>query len=65
MWVARDKNGQLWLYEEKPYKARGCNYWNSDSPAAKSMIMKDDLWRSLSSVKWEDKEPTEIKLIKK
>lgn len=64
MWVARDRNGQLWLYESKPRKhSKNATFWNSDD-GAKSMIMKDDNWNSFSTVKWEDEEPTEL-IIKK
>lgn len=55
MYVARDEDGELWLYEEKPEKilhswAAKCG-WFSALPSF-----------ALPEVKWEDKEPRELAL---
>lgn len=55
-WVARDKDGDLWVYDNKPEKVRedwfdfiGGNYeWINDSEG------------TFSHAKWEDEEPTRI-----
>lgn len=55
MYIARDKNGTLWLYSEKPH--RGFGVWFSDS--ANMMMINSEEFPQL---KWED-EPIEVKLI--
>ena len=54
-WAARDMDDTLWLYLNKPVKAR--NQWvcNAESP-----FLADNL--DLSNVKWEDEEPTEVEI---
>lgn len=57
MWIARDKNGELWLHKEKPMKFR--DIWCS---------VGDIEWLSLvdksffSEIKWSDDEPRELVL---
>lgn len=57
MWVARDKNGKLWLHlsESEPY--RDGDVW----------LINEGMYHQLDSsvfpnVKWEDEEPTEVEL---
>lgn len=45
MWVARDKDNQLYLYRDKPTKGMASDTIDSDL---------------FPSVKWEDKEPTRV-----
>ena len=59
-WVTRDKDGTLCLWQKKPYKmALG---WG----IKKGSIFNDDVVllkkKKFSSVKWEDKEPTEVEI---
>lgn len=39
MWIARDENGDLWLFEEKPY--RKVNYWTSNNGDCQLLINSD------------------------
>lgn len=55
MWVARDKDGTLYLYNEKPYKRGHC--WHCDDL---DYFAIEEL---LPEVNWEDEEPTEVELI--
>ena len=56
MWVARDEDDSLWLYEVKPIKNKTGN-WISVGGTAISLVL--DLF---PSVKREDKEPTRVVL---
>lgn len=57
MWVARDKDGYLFLYGEKPKK----EFSSWVSPECFNLFILDvDLF---PEVKWEDEEPTEVELI--
>lgn len=56
MWVARDKDGDLYIYEEKPYK--NAHVWNCNK--LDYVQIGEEL---LPEVKWEDEEPTEVELI--
>lgn len=55
MWAARDEDGTLYIYEEKPYK--NIHVWNCDELEYFPII------ELLPEVKWEDEEPTEVELI--
>ena len=57
MWVARDENGELWLYEEKPYRTT-FNHWNSSDGDCQLLINND--W--FPEVQWSDEEPRELVL---
>lgn len=57
MWIARDKDGILNLFKEKPNKER--YRWYSDR-------IQPDMYLNrllFPEVKWEDEEPTEVELI--
>lgn len=58
LWVARDKDGDLFLFQEKPTKKD--DYWVS------AIFIKLNT-KSFPEVKWEDKKPkkVELKLIEK
>ena len=56
-WVARDKNNVLCLFNDKPFKREvewGC--WSHVEP----ILIESKFF---PEVKWEDKEPTKVKLI--
>lgn len=57
MWLARDKNGHLYLYREKPSKTG--KQWNNY--LGELIIDEED--KEFPEVKWEDEEPTEVELI--
>lgn len=52
-WMARDRDGELCIYEEKPRKEE--NYWYFDGYGRVSYFN-----HLFSAIKWEDKEPTLI-----
>lgn len=54
MWVARDKNGSLYLYEGKPTKY--LNQWKANG----DLIQLNNF--SFPDVKWEDEEPLEVNI---
>lgn len=54
LYVARDKNKSLYLYEHKPEKHS--TIWHSPG----SVEQLDTYW--FPEVKWEDEEPTEVEL---
>lgn len=60
MWIARDKDGSLWLFENKPVR-KNCN-WNH--PNLDFMKISDTTGQLLPKLKWED-EPIEVDLLPK
>lgn len=56
LYVARDKNGGLYLYTERPKKDTAFWYIGSD------YFSKLDS-NLFPEVKWEDEEPTEVELV--
>ena len=54
VWIARDKDGVLFVYSSAPFK-REC-IWSPQSPNINSMELKSD---KFPTVKWEDDEPIE------
>lgn len=55
MWLARDKDGHLWLYEKKPIKQPV--YWVCVSGDCQTLDLN-----LFPEVKWEDEEPRELVL---
>lgn len=58
MYVARDKNGSLWLYSEKPHREEDSGVWYLGG-VNNMQINREEF----PQLKWED-EPIEVKLIK-
>ena len=58
MWVARDKNDDLYLYRDKPRKDSRLERWMDEVDYCVFFIDPD----LFPSVKWEDAEPTEVVL---
>lgn len=54
IWIARDKDGKLYLYSNKPFKEP--QEWRS-RPANGTIYLDPGLF---PSVKWEDSEPTRV-----
>ena len=55
-WLARDEDGEIFLYQDKPEKDSSC--WYVDSESYWQPTKKDkDLF---NFIKWEDEEPTKI-----
>ena len=62
-YMARDKNGTLYLYDQKPAKGNYSGVWNDISenyPIRIDTLMDDDF----SMIKWEDEEPWSIEDLK-
>ena len=57
MWIARDKSGSLYLFKIKPVKYQ--NVWSNLS--SQSLIPLNN--KLFLEVKWEDDEPTKVKLV--
>lgn len=55
MWVARDKDGELFLFKNKPKK--NSSVWNVMPLSPGICKIDPDLF---PSVKWEDSEPTKV-----
>lgn len=56
--VARDQDGELWLYFDEPTKRKDIGVWKANGNCAKVYPER------FSSVRWEDEEPTKVKIIK-
>lgn len=55
-WIARDGNGLLWLYHQKPHKRD--SFWGSSAHNFTSFSFFNHLFQS---VQWEDDEPCEFR----
>lgn len=55
-YIARNKNNDLWIYEEEPYKSEIYSEWVSNKWHMK-INAPDNMF---SFIKWEDKEPKGI-----
>ena len=56
-WIAKDKSGDGWVYEGKPYKL--AEYWESSLGDVEHFLnVFPDLFKF---IKWEDEEPYNIK----
>lgn len=53
-WVAREKNGALFLFCEKPKKSK--SYWINSNTFNSLVLPKE----ASPNVKWEDNEPTRV-----
>ena len=57
MWLARDKDGDLAMYEEEPFKNKLTEQWTLGGRWA---LLRDN-W--FPEVQWSDEEPTKVKLV--
>lgn len=55
MWIARNSNGTLWIFDEKPFKTT--DTWECFI-SGNCQVLNDDDW--FPEVKWEDEEPREL-----
>lgn len=55
MWIARDKNGELWLHKKKPVKF--LDIWCSVDDVEKLSLVDKNFF---SEVQWSDDEPMEL-----
>lgn len=63
MYVARDKDGRLFLYFTKPSKIGIFDKWCLVNSRPNDYYEIDS--SLFPEVKWEDEEPTEVELVKK
>ena len=59
-WLARDRDGVLYAFENKPIKSDIAWHIKDDDDDYRIMIETDD---TFSHIKWTDEEPTEVKKI--
>lgn len=57
MWIARDSDESLWLYEEKPLGKDSCG-WIASNKGNNEKLEIDYDW--FPEVKWEDMEPHKL-----
>lgn len=57
-WLARDKDGELWAFENEPHK--DSNSWEEDDSDYFNTKEVEESDSTYSFVKWEDEEPTKI-----
>lgn len=57
MWLARDKDGELYLYEKKPFKDELAEQWTLGGYCE---FMPKNFFQE---VQWTDEEPTKVKLV--
>ena len=57
MWLARDKDGKLAMYENKPFKGDREGQWSLGG----EWDFLPENW--FPEVKWSDDEPTKVKLV--
>ena len=57
MWVARDKDSTLAMYEKEPFKDKRAEQWTL---GGQWVFLPED-W--FPEVQWSDEEPTKVKLI--
>lgn len=62
MYLARDKDGDLYLYQKRPVKYDGLEAWVSEDYFENLAKLDPSLF---PDVKWEDEEPTEVELVRK
>ena len=57
-WLARDKDGELYLYKDKPF--RGSEQWRENPVLITGLIELRKEW--FPEVQWSDEEPTKVKI---
>ena len=65
LWIARDKDGDIFIYNEKPIKNKNTNCWHPKDELkhpenCNCILLNRNLF---PSIKWENKKPTKVKLI--
>lgn len=54
-WLARDKNGKLWAYEDRPEKDKNNGHWSS--VGFSNHVYIEEPTDEYSDISWEDKKP--------
>lgn len=58
-WLAKDKDGRLFVYEDKPIKSVRC--WVTNITGRYFPILESDLSEDINP-EWEDDEPISVKI---
>ena len=58
MWLARDKDDSLYIYDKKPYRNIFIDQWKNSFGWFESLPKE-----KFPEIQWEDEEPTKVKLI--
>lgn len=64
-WIARDRSGELRIYNSKPIKNERLGIWQSEDGSEYGERISDNIIRShfnIESLEWKDIEPKEIKV---
>lgn len=56
-WLARDKDGVLYLFANKPAKDKSSNQWDGSGDAIKFSMFVENIFQD---IKWEDSKPIKI-----
>lgn len=62
MYIARDKDGDLYLFDARPIKINEYGHWQPTKTRLDWLKLDSSQFPEL---KWEDEEPTEVELVKK
>lgn len=62
MWIARDKDGLLVIYEQKPNKYESLGQWEDTENQISYAYVDDELFDLFPEIKWKDEEPRELVL---
>ena len=58
VWIARDSDGNLWLYKSKPKLEEEWEYWDTDDIAECHLNLYGHLFKN---IQWSDEEPCEFR----
>lgn len=61
-WIARDEDGELWFFENKPVKNNDC--WDQINEGEMEVLTNSLDLSKLESIKWQDEQPTELQKVK-
>lgn len=59
MWIARDEDGSLWLFNRKPLRKNSTNWLSQELGETEELLLEGD-W--FPEVQWSDEEPRELVL---
>jgi hypothetical protein len=66
MYIARDKNGALYVYTKVPVKRKDLGVWMADSRCNRSALLPINITLPKSiNPQWSDLKPIEVKLVRK
>ena len=60
-WLARDEDGTLWVFAEKPYKDTRERRMRWESDGLYEQVEEDEETEETRKISWEDPEPTHVK----